>query len=207
MDNLSDAIRDALAEYLRGELVQTFPTVEVSGEWPEPGVALPAMAVTVLAVGNPDTEYHPASVYNVTQLVSPKGAVQYSYGWIEQSMQLDVWATFKATRNALAASIPDLLNRHPLDTLELDSLPHYTRHAGVVLRVPGLLGAPCDYRFDGGPVIEDASDSAQSSEWRATWTGVARMQLVGEQILSLVKQITLKATIDGIVLPDRILAP
>jgi hypothetical protein len=198
MTDLATAIRDRLAAYLGTELAASFPALKVLAAWPDPEVPLPEYALAVLQTGAPTTEFYPPITYRVTPGVSPMGAVRYSYGWAEVSLQLDAWATHRARRDALADVVRDRLHRHPAHTLGIvGAWPTYQRQPGLVLKVTGLLDAPCDYRFDAAPLPAEAEPNAEAGEWRASWTGVARMHVVTEEQLALIKKLQFQLTLNG----------
>lgn len=208
MNDLTAAIRQALADYLSAGLAPLFPGIDVSGVWPTAGKAKQPTAVTVLASDAPDIEYHPPVIYRVTPGTYPSGTADYSYGWIDLPLQIDAWASFKAVRDLLAGALRELLNRHPADSLNLPGQwPHIGTHPGLVLLVPDLLNAPCDYHFTAAGQVPEDSDPAQTSTWRSMWAGNARMQIVGSQLVPLIKKLQLQFSIDGANSAETITSP
>jgi hypothetical protein len=196
--DVASAIRTQLATYLQSALVSQYPTLQALDAWPDAGKPLPEYAVTVLVSGAPQTEYHGPIHYQVTPGVSPVGAVRITYGMVTVPLQLDAWATFRARRDLLAGSVRDALNRHPGATLGVSGLwPDYQRQAGLVIRVSALLNAPCDFRFESLPVPQESGESAQGGEWRAMWSGTARMHLVSEEQVALIKKLEFGLDVSG----------
>jgi hypothetical protein len=174
-------VRAALAAYLQAHLTTSNPELVVSSEWPTPGVALPAKAITVVAVGPPQTEFHPPCVLSTTPTGNHLGTVVYSFGRVTLGLQLDCWATFAAVRDALAVELEAALTRMPTETLGITTAPSLSRRGGLVLRITALANALCDFRFEAVPSFQETSDAAQAGEWRATWQGTAFVHLLATE--------------------------
>ena len=202
MADLTEAIRAGLAAYLAGQLAGDFPTLKVLGEWPNPDATLPEYALTVLATGAPDVRYHPAVVRSVVVGSGATGTVRSSYARLTLGLQLDAWARYAATRDALAAAVRDALNRHPADTLGGGGLPRLGRRGGLVLTLPALLDAPCEFRFGVAPSPQEAPEAAQDGEWRASWAGTATTLALDEAQLALIKTLRVTLTTNGATPPD-----
>jgi hypothetical protein len=204
--DLTSALRDALAAYLRTALAAAVPGLEVSPDWPTPGRKLPANVVTVLVAGEPETRFHPPRIYRTIPGVAPMGAVRYAYGRAKLPLQLDAWATSAPARDALAAALAAALHRHPAATLVgAPTLPRLGGRGHLVLAPATLLGAPCEYRFEGQSLPAESGDAAQSGEWRASWAGVAETFVVTEEQLALMRSITVLGPVGGV--PTTILIP
>jgi hypothetical protein len=200
MDDVAESIRERLAAYLAAELAAGFPDLQVFGDWPTPGAALPEYALAVLVAGAPQVQMHPPVVWATTPHAAPAvtGDVLYSWGWIEVPLQLDAWVTYEARRSALAGAIRDALNRDPAASLGLaGAWPRLGRAPGLALTVAALEGAPADYRFHASPAAPEDATAAQAGEWRATWSGVARAPLVASESAPLIKQLTFRIATDG----------
>lgn len=200
MYDFAEQARKALADYLRTELTPAFPTIQVSGVWPQPGKALAPFEITVLLTGAPDTAYWPATWYDVQPDPSPAvtGQVSYSFGRLQLDLQLDLWAATRANRDALIAAVVPLLNRHPLQTLTAPPWrPMLGRHPGVVLPVAALLGMPCDFRFEAAGDPTEDPDAAQANEWRATFPGTGTLYCVAREQVALIKQLEVDWTVNG----------
>jgi hypothetical protein len=190
-ETLKQALRDTLAGYLATQLASGHPNLVVSKSWPTPGATLPKEALTVLAPGQPVTEYHPPRVWSTTPTTGVLGIATYSYGVATVGMQLDAWSEFSTQRDQLALDVEAQLNRNMLDTLGVVTLPHLSRRGGLVLPVSALANAKADFRFQAAPRYDEASDSAQAGEWRATWTGDAFVHLLTQEQVTLLKHILL----------------
>lgn len=186
---VKQALREALAGYLSAQLAASHPSLVVSQSWPTPGAPLPPEALTVLSPGQPQAEYHPPRVWSTTPTTGVLGLTTYSYGVVTVGMQIDAWATFQASRDALALDTETQLNRHPADTLGVTILPHLSRMGGLVLIVPGLANAKADFRFQPSPRFDDSPADAQEGEWRATWTGDAFVHLLVQEQVTLLKHL------------------
>lgn len=175
-------VREALAAYLRTQLAAGHPALVVSSEWPTPGVPLPSEAVTIVAPGGAQTAFHPPKVISTTPTGDHAGTVVYSFGNVSIDLQLDCWADFPATRDALAVDIEAAINRRPADTLGVVTLPSLSRRGGIVLRVAALANALADFRFNAIPSFQETSDGAQRGEWRSTWQGTVFVHLLATEI-------------------------
>jgi hypothetical protein len=133
-------------------------------------------------------------VHRTTPTGGGQGLARYSFGTVTLGLQLDAWATFQAVRDELAGAVGAALHRHPAATLGLPPGPlgpRLGRRGGLVLPVPDLLGAPCDFRFEGTPAVPENAAGASTAEWRATWTGEAFLYLVTEEQVALLRRISL----------------
>lgn len=208
MNDVVESIRAQLATYLATELAAQYPTLQTLDVWPGPSVALPEYAIAVLVAGPPETELHPPVKYKVTPTASPMGNVQYSYGWIEVPMQLDAWARYAAKRDQLAIDVRKKLNRPAAATLGVTPVRlHYQIAPELVLPVADLLDTPCNYAFEAAPNPIENGDAAQTNEWRATWTGNARMAIVHEETVPLIKKLELQIQANAYPHTKTILTP
>jgi hypothetical protein len=66
-----------------------------------------------------------------------------------------------------------------------------------VLKLSGLLDAPCEFRFGASAAPQESGPPAQEGEWRATWSGRAVTVIQTEEQLALLKQLTLAIGVNG----------
>lgn len=186
---IKKALREALAAHLQTQLAPSFPGIVCSGEWPTAGKALPPIAVTVTTPGEQQTEFHPTVPHAVSNISGTTADVVYSFGHVEQGLQIDLWATYRAVRDDVAQAIYFALNLPPNVTLGLGGLPNWSQAAGLVLRIPLLFNVPADFQFGDSPRTPESSDAAQQGEWRATWIGTASLETVDKENVPLMQQI------------------
>lgn len=204
------ALRGALASYLAATLGPSFPGLQVNEAWPEPGATLPELAITVLVPTAPRFEMHPPTLLrtipDATVPGNPAtGTAIYEYGAVVADLQLDVWARYRATRDALAAALSDATYRSIAATLALsDPRPRYGRGTGLVLDIPLCPGGPsrAEYKLGNGALLE-TEQSVQQGEWRATWTGSVYARIVDAQPVTLLSSIVVTTTINGAAVPPR----
>jgi len=193
------ACRKALATSLSSYLTPLHSGIVVSEKWPTPGKALTALSLTVITPGTaPKVEFHQPVKHKVTLPESGHaGTVLYSYGRVDVDLQIDAWALYPATRDALALSTLRALNRPANVTLSTPALTDYSHAPGLVLRLTDWFNVTASYRFDALGAIPENSDAAQVNEYRATWQGSAHFYLCDEQQLYLMQKILLKAKYDN----------
>lgn len=196
MKDPTAAVRKVLMQHLQTTLAPTFPTLKVFDAWPTPGRALPPFAIAVLVAGQPDLEGWPAAIHEVTPGVSPNGTVVYSTGRATIPLQLDCWALSPAQRDALADAVWSALRKPNVTTLNGPVVPRLSMEAELVLPSADLAGALCDFEFQPGSPVEDGS-SAQSGEWRMTWTGEARVRLQTSEQVPLIKELVVSIETNG----------
>lgn len=196
------AVRDALAKYLQDQFEATgaWPKLEISSMWPAPGSDFPAQAITVVAPSQGVTlEYHQPVVRRVTPDASgPKGKVLFSYGIVEMQLQLDVWAGFEAMRDDLAGELPAMLNRAPQDTLGGFRPGEYQlRGVGLMLPIASSFNEPANIQFDPIVTVTDTPTANMNGQWRGTLQGRARMYLLDERHVVLMKTIVFSLGLNG----------
>src|SRR4051812_37035268 len=125
---LKQALREALSAYLLEQLGPSFPDLKVLSEWPAPGATLADPTIAVLAAGMPESQFHipmRARVQPVSPPVAGQCLVTFTYAYVVQGMQLDVWTTSQPNRDAISRGIEQALNRPAKSTLGIQALPGY----------------------------------------------------------------------------------
>lgn len=200
MSEITQAIQKGIADYLRSELVPAFSSLVVFEDWPEPNHPLPPLALSCLVQSESETLYHSPNWYKVTVGKSPNGVVEYSYARVECDVQLDIWTTKKFDRDRIAKEVQKAVNRHPASTLGTPGVlsARLERRPGLVLKLTDLLNVKCDYRFGFPQNAIENSEAAQESEWRATFSGTARVYAVAAQEVALLKRVYTNLKVNGV---------
>lgn len=196
------AVRTALAAHLRAQLTPAYSEIAVSEGWPTPGKPLPALALTITLPTSAAVEVapHTPHVWQVTPIAGsdpPQGKCLYSWGLASIGLQLDLWAGFPAVRDEVASAVSDALQMSPDSTIASPPTKRLARASSLLLRVPGVFGAVCEFNFSPFPDTPEASDNAQRAEWRATWQGTATLYLLAEQTVSLRTSIVAQLATNG----------
>lgn len=181
--DLMEAVRQTLADYLRTKLAALFPTLVVYQEWPQKNDAA-EYTITALVVGDGDYTYFPSTVISTTPDPGPAttGTVVFSYGRCDGlPLQLDCWADAPFKRDALLREIRRALNTPPATSLGLPGGDPLARDPGLVLAAAGLQGALVEYEFTPTLALPENSDDTETNQWRASWRGMARFDLVDVQ--------------------------
>jgi len=200
-----EAARSELATWLTGQLHDAgFVGINVLDQWPAPSRKLELPVIAVLAVGEMDRDPHSPMLHSVTELTGVQGLVTYSYGRITLGFQLDVWGSTPRERSALTKAVSDATNVNPIYSLNLtNALPDYRRAPGLVLRLNDFYGVLCSYRFEQEAVPEEDSDSAQTMEFRAMFSGESLLHAANVEQVALLKRIHLSRFVNGGTTPDE----
>lgn len=193
-----EAVRNALATHLATYLAGNWPTVQVLESMPLAQKLLsdPSIAISISSV---ETEDHEPMPWTVTATTGVNGSVVYSYGRATIGLQLDVWTTYPARRDAICGDIHGALNLSPQETLGLSGAPTLRRHPGLVLLVPEMFNVTAAYEFKGDTSLTETSQGASTDEWRASFDGEATIYLMDSDSVALMKQI--EVSFNGIGLP------
>lgn len=198
------AVRKALADYLRTNLIAAWPSIAVSENWPSPQTALPPQALTVLA---PSTglriDYHQPVIWGV-DTVAGVSTITYSYGVLEMPLQIDAWAQFEPIRDDLAAAVLPLLNQNVEVTLGTATLSNLAIAPGLVIPIPSYANVTAEYRFDPEPMLGEDVAHAETSDWRATWAGTATVYLMQQEVRPVMKEVIIDLSIPPGSPPDII---
>lgn len=192
------AARKALADYLA---TQVGSGVAFFDRFPPPGTRLLEGAMSVMLAPAKDRE-HKFQPVALSQTAIPgdnvNALILYSWGIVEFGLQLDVFAEFQATRDALVLQVEDALNRPPGKTLgtglawQLDLAP------GLVLQTPDNFDTPTAYRFEAFPGLPESGRQVQAGEYRQTWMGSGTAHLLRQVTGPLIKKLTLLQSGTGI---------
>jgi hypothetical protein len=150
-----DAALDALVAYFGTALAGQSITVRKG--WPEEGVKLSLRSGSVLSVAAiPGGQVATHSPYQVDQTGTGTLTVTYRVGTLGFTVQLDLWAAYKATREAKAVLVEAALsNRLPWSP---DLLVTSTNYYGRPITATRT-GA----RFEG------EEGASQRGQWRRSW--------------------------------------
>lgn len=198
------AVRRALADYLRTNLISTWPNVVVSENWPTPQTQLPEQAVTVLVPqGGFTVEYHQPVIWSVTT-ANGVSTITYSYGKMEMPLQIDAWAQFEAVRDDLAASVLPLLNQNVEVTLGTATLANLALAPGLVIPIPTYANVTAEFRFDSEPMLSETTSLTEASDWRATWSGSAFVYLMQQETQPVMREVIINLSAPPGSTPDVI---
>lgn len=172
---IQQAACNALATWLTNELASE--DVSVEPRWTEPDRQLPAKHVTIITAGPRAIEWMPAEVVkatNVTVNEQPKVDTIWSLGFLEQPVQLDVWAQSDVELDDIIARLDASLNKGAKGLGIANTEPFA---AGLLLNLadgwaPGIV----DFLFE-EPQIMQSPASVGESEWRAMYRGRASAQM------------------------------
>ncbi len=165
--SIEQAAANALAAWLASQIGSD---VAVEARWPDPEKPLPPKAVTVLLAGVYSDDYLQPELA-VERPVDERGPLPiYRWRVLErtQPLQLDVWATYDVVRDDLKKRLDDALN--------MGNLPYEPVGPGLVLDLGDGWDGKADFIFDAG-AITDSPNAVQVSEYRATFSGEARIVL------------------------------
>jgi hypothetical protein len=175
---ITQAARDALAAWLVAELEPTGngDGVVVEPRWFEVDRRLPPRAISIIDAGPRRIDWtDPMQLLVVPGRTAKLVDVTWGLGYIEQRVQLDVWAQSDVALDDIMARLDVALNAgtRPLGIGNLDPVG-----IGVLLALADAWApGTADFTFD-EPNTDQTADMANQSEWHATYRGVARMQLV-----------------------------
>ncbi len=208
---IEQACVNALKTYLESRLAPyTTPHVtsfKISEEWPAPDAKLPRLAITILKVGERQETHVQPEVVDVQPAMvgAPPAphAILRDYRWrvklIQQPLQLDVWSTYPAIRNDIAARIDEALHQGPAVTLnEPSNISLDDFRDGLLLALNPATGhiGHADYQFEGF-VIDDTADDVQRNEYRATRTGSVSAALTIVKRMPRMANISIAVSSDG----------
>jgi hypothetical protein len=206
MNDILEAVRNALATWLQAKLSPAWSGLDVRKDWPDAQQDLPAYTITVLATGDAENvEYFNPIDVQVVPLASPSvnGTVTYVYGKIEGlPLQLDVFASSKAARDLFLVAVRKQLFVSPQVSLFGTShqpawSPDYEIGTDLVLELPDLFNVLCVYNFSPIGVPMESSEQAETAEWRATFRGSADVFLTNQEQVPLIKQMHLIISLNG----------
>lgn len=195
--SLEQAICDALASWLESQLAgDGEDDVVVEPRWPDVDRQLPPRAITVILAGPRKLDWDQPTI--VARYPAPNAntaRVAWSVGWLEQSLQLDVWAHHDVELDSLLARLDRPLNAgmRPL--------------GGNVDPVAAGLTIPLSGDWDGftatlafGEATRTTSPgTAVEGEWRATVRGVAQARLAIVADSPRLARIRINNKLDGVV--------
>lgn len=193
------AVRSMLASYLTAQLADV-AGLTVNEQWPIPQQQLATPAITIVTSPQLKCEYHLPRLWTTTPTIGVNGIARYSYGRAELNLQIDVWSDYEATRDALAARAESVLNRDPLETLAPNpSRPvGYARKPGLVLALTNYHNTPCEFIFETpASSVGESKGQAMVADWRNTFAGRAILHLMNEEVVALMKSVTMKLAING----------
>ncbi len=176
--SITQAARNALAVWLAAELSAVSGLV-VEPRWFEVDRQHPAKSITVIDAGPRKIEWTDPVALTSADVVDPALVeVTWGLGYIDQRVQLDVWAPSDVELDDLMARLEAPLNA---GTRALGvGTNHDPFGIGVLLALAdGWAPGTVDFTFD-EPNADQTADAANQAEWRASYRGVARLQLVAK---------------------------
>lgn len=186
---IQQAAINALATWLTTRLSGT--GIEVRRRWTEPDKQLPAKCITIIPAGpRQDELLEPVVVSQSTTA----GVTTYVYriGCATQQLQLDIWSTYAPVRDDIIALLDWHLNVGEAITLGVPGRDVVRR--GLLLPLSDGWSGYADISFD-SPSYFDTPDSAQVSEFRASYRGEAVIDVTVTAIAPKIAQIILRQTL------------
>lgn len=172
-----DAAIRALGRYLSNKLatVDGMGDCTIRFDWPPPDVKLDPKTIVILAAG----KYEHEDVEPYVMKADPRGGVLDENTWIvafiEQPLQIDVWATNEPTRSHMVACLMDLLFYGLGFTLGQGRNPDPIANDTQIALADGWEGI-ADFWFDSAG-DSDSPNQVFQNEYRATFTGAAELVL------------------------------
>ena len=173
--SIEQAAQSALARWLTREL----PDVTIWDRWPEANVRLPPRAISVLRAGaRRDEALDPEPIASrAVEGATVRAIFTWRMRACTQPLQLDAWAHSDIARDDLLARLEPALNASKTRSMPSLGLTNADPvEQGLTLLLADGWSGFVTYWFD-APVITDAPDAVQRSEYRATYRGWAAMQL------------------------------
>ncbi len=175
---ITQACRNALAAWLTTELAPTGggDGVVVEPRWFEVDRTLPARAISIIDAGPRRIEWTDPEQLIVTAGDPGFVDVTWGLGYIEQRIQLDVWAQSDVELDDIMARLDIALNagQRALGGTSTNVEPCAV---GLLLALAdGWAPGTVDFTFD-EPSTDQTADTANQGEWRAMYRGVALARL------------------------------
>lgn len=196
---LQQAGRNALATWLDAKLASAGVVVEA--RWMEGDRQLPPKACSIIDAGPRQIEWLQTEI----ALTAPvdgdatKIDVTWNFGFIEQAIQLDVWAPTDLELDDLIARVDQAVNQgaRGLGIANVDSFA-----AGLQLPLgDGWAPGVVSFEFENASTSVNPS-SVGESEWRATYRGVLNAQMVQTARTAKLARVLLKSRINDVEPPD-----
>ena len=196
MMSIEQAAASALANYL-STVLNTDPIAPVSVEqrWPDPEKPLPALAVTVLLIGDAQHQLVSTTEPVSSQELIPPDATKKLYRWkvaeVTQPLQIDCWATYDVARDDLRARVEAALQAG-------DQTEDWPTPPGLDLALLSADGweGTAEFIFQAFGNMDNPSSAAQS-EWRATARGESRVALYIDAVSPRMAHLILRQKLNG----------
>lgn len=193
--SIQQAACDALAAWLQLQLDgDGEDPVIVEPRWFEPSRDLPPLAVTVIPAGERSVIWDdPVLLRQDDGTTAAKVSGLWAVGWVEQPLQLDVWATHDVGLDSLRARLEGPLNRGaaPLGG-RVDPFG-----AGLVVPLADEWDTFTASIYFDQSAIAQTPDSVNTAEWRATARGKASMRLALRAESPRMARVLLKSRLDS----------
>lgn len=179
----TQVVREALAGYLKAQLLAAYPTMVVYPEWPE-NDKLAEYSVYIANSADGEFEWYPPVPISIVPDASPAktGTVTFAYGRCNNlPLEIDVWASAQLKRDNFSRDLGKALFTPPSVTIAGQSTGDLTTEADLIIPIPGMFNQPGRYSFNPTGVPEERSDDAERNEWRSHWRGFAEFSLVAQQ--------------------------
>lgn len=176
---ITTAARTALATWLVAELapVAGGDGVVIEPRWFEVDRKLPPRSISIIDAGPRKIEWTDPEQIIVTNTDPGFVEVTWGLGYVEQRIQLDVWAPSDVELDDIMARLDISLNA---GARALAGASSNAEPCGIGLLLAmhnGWEPGTVDFTFD-EPNVDQTADAANQSEWRATYRGVANARLV-----------------------------
>jgi hypothetical protein len=196
MTTIEQAICDSLADWLSNAFITDGGAdVVVEPRWFEVDRPLPARAVSIILAGSRKVEF--SETTPVTTVRNGDNVdVAWSVGWVEQALQLDVWATRDSHLDTLLSRLDAPLNAgmRPLGKRNPDPVG-----AGLTIQLTGVWeDCTATLAFAETNRIVNPG-SAVEGEWRATLRGTAHARLVVRASSPRLARVLIQNLLDGVV--------
>lgn len=176
--SVEQAACTALQDFLKAQFNEVYPQdlppdqrVQVLDRWPEAGVDLPPLAVSVIMAGErQDTHVTPELVKRSPTADPNTDEFTWTVKAFRQPIQLDVWANYDSKRDELLYHMDRFLNMGPRYTLD-QPLNDVTRD-GPLLPLDPASGheGNVDFTFEGPRRVTD-DGAVRANEFRALIRG------------------------------------
>lgn len=170
-----DAAITALAEFIKEEVDEI---KHVSREFPNPSYELNTPEISIISTAvtiKPSRNY----VFAVPNTINSPTPILWHMGYLNFTLQLDLWTDNKEQRLDLAQQLVEALS------------PEIGRTSGLSLAMGEYYDTICRYETVAS-VIQDTDDSADRKEWRQRIDLLCHADVLSERKSGIMKEISLE---------------